>query len=296
MASIYNMNTAEQFELGKIIEFPSVKQEKAKKRSGKKSEVYNYQPDDLVKMMAYLEQTENWIHWLIVAVQCNTARRISDTLALRWSNIYNPATGNYRTEIEIAEKKTGKVGTPAINDAVKQAIGRYISETNCDPSKDNYSHFVFEQLSGNFKGKVITPAGHRKALKKAAQAVGIEYNVGTHSARKTFGAMSRSLHPNDYDSMEILATTYNHSSERVTKRYIGLTKEKVNQYYEDFGAAFTEMLAGKMELSKDGKPTATLEISDLRDIVGFAYDLCNDGVEKADAVAMMMDLIHSAAK
>ena len=185
MASIYNMNTAEQFGLGQIIEFPSVKQEKAKKRSGKKSEVYNYQPDDLVKMMAYLEQTENWIHWLIVAVQCNTARRISDTLALRWSNIYNPATGNYRTEIEITEKKTGKVGTPAINDAVKQAIGRYISETNCDPSKDNYSHFVFEQLSGNFKGKVITPAGHRKALKKAAQAVGIEYNVGTHSARKT---------------------------------------------------------------------------------------------------------------
>ena len=293
MANIYNINTAEKF--GEVIDFPFVQEKPKKKKTGKKSEVYNYQPDDLARMITFFANNNNWIHWLIVIMQCNTARRISDTLALRWADLINPA-GNFRTEIEIAEKKTGKVGTPKINKEVRKAVERYISETGCDPSRDGYSHPVFEQLSGNYKGKVITPAGHRKALKKAAEAVGIEYNVGTHSARKTFGAMSRSLHPNDHDSMEILSTTYNHSSERITKRYIGLTKERVNQYYDDFGRAFGEILSGKLEVSDKGNPTVTLDISDLREIIGFAYDLAGDGVNKIDAVSMMMDLIHSAAK
>ena len=293
-----HINTAEKY--GEVIEFPRMESTPKKKTSGKRSEVYNYQLADLHKMMSHFEESGQWIHWLILAIGCNTGRRIGDILKMKWSDIFNQR-GGYRAEIQITEQKTGKFSSPPVNDALKAVIAKYIEMTGCEPSKDCYSHFVCEQLSGNYKGRVVSRSGHLKALKKAAEAVEIEYNVGTHSARKTFGAVSKSIHPHDADSMEILSTAYNHSSERITKRYIGLTRERINQYYADFGRVFSDTLAGKLETTTDGKTVIGVDIGDLRSIIRFAYEAGmdnkdNDKDEEMETIAMLMDLIHSAAK
>lgn len=288
------MNTAlvlnQEMENGNVIQFPTPKKNSNKKK-GAKSEVQPFEVNDIKMMTKYFEDNKMWTQYLLFTVGCNMARRVGDTLTLTWEHFYNPATGNFRTDIlEITEDKTDKLANPRINKAVRDAILKYIAETGCDPSENGYKNHVFTQLTGTHKGNVITSDGYRKALKKAAVAVGIEYNVGTHSPRKTFGMVSRMLHPNDYDSMELLQTIYNHSDTKTTKHYIGLTKKKIDQYYDDMGTFFGDYVTGDKEYKQSmQKPTITLEWADLRDVLG----MLTGDVEQLNAA---IDLLEQLAK
>lgn len=255
-----------------VIDLPITKNETNKKR-GRKSEVYPFQLEDVKKMINYFEDHDMWIQYLLFIMGCNMARRIGDTLSLTWEHIYNPVSGKMRDDIlEIAEDKTDKLANPRINKAVREAIAKYIEKTGCDVTRNNYHEYIFMQLSGTHMGSVITSDGYRKSLKKAAEAIGITYNVGTHSPRKTFGMLSRMIHPNDYDSMELLQTIYNHSDAKTTKHYIGLTKQKVDQYYDDMGEFFGDYVTGdKVYQDVSDKPVISIEVADLRDVIAMAY-------------------------
>lgn len=284
-----------------IVEFPVKKKSVSNKKKGCKSEVYPFELDDMKKMLAYFENNEMWLHYLLFTFGCNMARRVGDTLNLTWEHIYNPQTGVMRNDIlEITEDKTDKLANPRINSACRNAIEKYITHTGVDVTKNNYHEFVFLQLSGTHKGTVITSDGYRKALKKAANAIGITYNVGTHSARKTFGKMSRMLHPNDYDSMELLQTIYNHSDTKTTKHYIGLTKEKVDQYYDDFGSFFDDYVTGDKEYKGvSNKPVISIEVADLRDVISMAYFKDKEHVDAQKAVEdinEIMSIVDSLKK
>lgn len=273
------------------------------KKKGKKSEVYPFEIADMRKMIRYFMEKEMWIHYLGFTLSCNMARRVSDMLSLKWINFFDE-NGKMREDIlEICEKKTDKLANPKINSACKSAIETYIKKTKCNVGENGFENPVFMQLSGTHKGRVLSSDGYLKAIKKAAKAVGVEYNVGTHSPRKTFGMLSRMLHPSDYDSMEILQTVYNHSSTKTTKSYIGLTKKKINKYYDDMGDFFEEYIVGDEEFVIEGdKPTVTLDSRDLRDIVKFAYESGRrnnksmDSVTHIDSINSIMDMIESFKK
>ena len=284
--------TALRIDEVKVIKMPErVKVVKpAPKKHGKKSEVYPYELDDLKNMITYFEDNNMWLHYLLLVMGVNTARRVGDLLSLTWEHIYDPRNGKIRDEmLDFVEDKTDKLASPRINSAVREAIEKYIAKTGCVPAKNNYHEYVFMQLSGTHAGKVVSDDGHRKALKKAADAVGISYNVGTHSARKTFGKMSRMLHPNDYDSMELLQTIYNHSDTKVTRRYIGLTKEKVNQYYDDMGKLFNDYVVGDNEYkAESGKTVVSVDITDLRQLISLAVA---EGMNVGDE-SQMLDVVN----
>lgn len=279
--NIWN-DTEERTGYSSIIEFHRQEKKANNKKKGRKSEVYPFQLEDMKKMIEYFEENEMWLHYLLFILGCNMARRVGDTLNLTWEHLYNPQTGKIRDEIlEIVEDKTDKLANPRINSACKKAIEKYIEKTGVKPEKNDYHEYVFMQLTGTHRGTVITGDGYRKALKKAADAIGITYNVGTHSTRKTFGMISRMIHPNDYDSMELLQTIYNHSDTKTTKHYIGLTKEKVNQYYDDMGGFFDDYVTGDKEYKEvSDKPVISIEVSDLRDIIAMAY---SEGQRNANA-------------
>lgn len=257
------------------------------KKKGIKSEVYPFQIEDMKKMISYFEENEMWQCYLIFIMSCNMARRIGDTISLTWEHVFYPENGNMRADLlDIVEDKTDKIANPRINSACRNAINMYIDKTGVNPSDNGYKNKIFIQTSGNYKGKPLTADGYRKALKKAAAAVGIEYNVGTHSPRKTFGMMSRMLHPNDYDSMELLQTIYNHSDTKTTKQYIGLTKQRVDAYYEDMGSFFDNYITGeKIYNDIAPKPVINLDANDLRDVITAAYKAGKENAKNSDAMA-----------
>lgn len=223
---------------------------------------------------------------------------------LTWEHFFYPSTGIMRNDLlEIIEDKTDKLANPHINSACKKAILLYIEKTGIDPSENGYKNYVFVQTTGNYKGRVITDDGYRKGLKKAAVAVGIEYNIGTHSPRKTFGMISRMLHPNDYDSMELLQTIYNHSDAKTTNRYIGLTKKKVDTYYDDMGLFFDEYITGNGTYTEvSAQPVVSIDTNSLRDIIKEAYRAGADNAHKTDpvihieAINKIMQMIEGVTK
>lgn len=274
------------------------------KKKGRKSEVYPFEIKDMQKMINYFIDNEMWIHYLAFTLSCNMARRVGDMLSLRWNNFFDPRTGNFRQDIlEIKEQKTDKLANPKINLACRNAIQLYIEKTGCDVTKDNYSVPVFMQLSGTHKGTVLSDSGYLKAIKRVAGKIGIEYNVGTHSPRKTFGMMSRMLHPSDYNSMELLQTIYNHRDTKTTNHYIGLTKKEVDKYYDDMGSFFEEYVVGGKEYAIQGdKPMVTLDSNDLRDVIRTAYEMGRNSADAKDAmihvdnINTIMELIENFKK
>lgn len=254
------------------------------KKKGKKSEVYHLEVEDMKKIAKYFLDKELWLCYLTFVLSCNMARRIGDTLSLTWEHIFNPSTGLMRENLmEIAEDKTDKLANPRINSACRSAINLYIEKTHCDPSKNRYKNPVFMQLSGNYKGRVMSDSCYRKNIKKAAADCGITYNVATHSPRKTFGMMNRMLHPGDYDSMEILQTIYNHSDTKTTKHYIGLTKQKIDAYYNDMGTFFDDYITGDKEFTTvSSTPIISIDTNDLRDVLKAAYEAGKTNANEQD--------------
>lgn len=273
------------------------------KMQGKSSEVYAFELDDAKRILEYFKYKEAWGHYLIFVFSCNLARRIVDILKFNWNDLINPVTGEIRPQVEIIEQKTKKNAKVHINSACREAIGVYIHETGIDPSENNYSNKVFVQIKGGYKGRVITDEGYRKALKNAAQNCGIQYNVGTHSGRKTAGKVLIETHPEDVRNISIIQSLLNHSNQNTTMRYIGKTKEMEVQYLEDLGEEFTKYVFGSETYdSSDNSPIVHLDINDLREIIKAAYAIGATNADNTDpcvhidAVNQLMQLVDSKKK
>ena len=268
----------------------TVEPKKESARKGKSCEVYPFEISEIKPMMDKFAEKDRWTHYLLFVIGINMARRCGDSLKLRWRNIFDPATGNFREDMEtIKEEKTDKYSRPHINKAVREAVTLYCEKTGCNPSDDNYNRFIFVQLHGTHKGNVLTEDGYLKALKKTAAEIGITRNIGTHSTRKTFGKITMMLHPGDDSAKSLLQEIYNHSDEKTTNRYIGLTKEKADQFYNDMGDFFCDYVTGdKKYIKKDENPRVILDSNDLRDIIRMALEMDNT-IENFNEILNLVD-------
>ncbi|NLC65599.1 MAG: tyrosine-type recombinase/integrase, partial [Clostridium sp.] len=86
--------------------------------------------------------------------------------------------------------------------------------------------YIFKSRESS--NKPITRQQALNILKDAANAVGIEDNVGTHTLRKTWGyhAWKQGF------STALIMETLNHSNLNMTKRYLGIRQDDINALYE----------------------------------------------------------------
>lgn len=123
--------------------------------------------------------------------------------------------------VEMVPKKTArynkKVVVP-INKDLNKLIQEYIKD------KDD-TDWMFPSRK---KGYSITREQVYRILNEAAAAVGITDNIGCHSMRKTFGYW----HYYYNHDIRLLMDIFNHSSEEVTLRYIGVSEEKKRESME----------------------------------------------------------------
>lgn len=190
-----------------------------------------------------------------------------------------------------------------INSVCREAINLYIEKTGCNVAAENYSMPVFMQLTGNFKGAVISDSAYLKALKKAGNVIGIEYNIGTHSTRKTFGMITKMLHPADGFATSTLQYMFNHSREQITLNYIGITKERIDGYLNDMGDFFSDYIIGEKEYKEEsGTPIVSLDVNDLRDVIKATYKAGKNNASESnamihiDAITEIMRMIEELQK
>jgi integrase len=142
----------------------------------------------------------------------NTGLRVSDLLPLKVSDVRD------RTHVLIIEKKTRKKKRFPIL-ALQNEIVRFTN--GMKPNE-----YLFASRKGN--GPITSTQAYR-SLTKAANMIDRE-DIGTHTMRKTFGYHYYKRTKDIVTLMEI----FNHSAPSITKRYIGITQDEIDQSLKDF--------------------------------------------------------------
>lgn len=143
----------------------------------------------------------------------NTGLRVSDILPLKVKDVKG------KTHVVIKEKKTSKTKRFFINEGLRNEIATYIKGLNDED-------ILFPSRKGNAP---ISPTQAYRTLVKAAEMIDRD-DVGTHTMRKTFGYH----YYRRTKDIAFLQDIFNHSAPSITKRYIGITQDEIDETLKGF--------------------------------------------------------------
>lgn len=169
-------------------------------------------PDIISDIKVYLKAT-NERNYILFLTGINTGLRISDILKLRVRDVKG-------THISIREKKTNKEKRILITPELKRELNFYID------GKPEHE-FLFKS-----RQRFNSPIGRSMAY-KILQQVADEFKlseIGCHTLRKTFGYW----HYKQYKDIAMLMTHFNHTSEKITLRYIGELQDSMDTALKRF--------------------------------------------------------------
>ena len=155
-------------------------------------------------------------NYLLFTLGLNTALRVGDLLALRVEDVVDE-NGEVREFVTLREKKTGKDARIKLNEAAAEAIDFYLSSAKPKPTD-----WLFESRR---TGEPITRIQAYRLINDWARDVGITDRIGTHSLRKSWGYQARKAGV----PLELIQAKLGHSSPGVTRRYIGITADEIEQ-------------------------------------------------------------------
>ncbi|MFI0952384.1 tyrosine-type recombinase/integrase [Streptomyces sp. NPDC021086] len=167
-----------------------------------------------IRKKADIERMKKSLHGrdlLLFIVGINSALRISDILALK--------VGDLRGKDYIGtEIKTGKTKRFEINNSIKRAVKELVPTDAMD------TDWLFPSRKGD---KAISRVQAYRILNAAADRAGLNIEMGTNTMRKTFSYFAYKAGVD----LSQLMTILNHSSQRETLKYIGITQEQTDDVY-----------------------------------------------------------------
>jgi len=140
--------------------------------------------------------------------------RISDILKLRVCDVKG------KDRINIREKKTSKQKIFPINPILKKEIKVYCEGKNLNQ---------YLVLSREGKNKPLGRVRAYQIMKDVGSLFDIP-DLGTHTLRKSFGY----YHYKQYKDIALLQIMFNHSSQHITLKYIGIEQENINKSIKNF--------------------------------------------------------------
>lgn len=153
---------------------------------------------------------------LLFTIGVNSGLRSQDLLALRVKDIRGKNVGE---RVSVREKKTGKENVIVINKEIADCLNAYL-----EASRAEDKHFLFRSRKGaNYP---ITTYRVTGLVKSWARSINLRGNFGAHTLRKTFCYIQR-MHFGV--SWEVLSKRLNHSSPSITRRYLGVQDEEVEE-------------------------------------------------------------------
>ena len=187
--------------------------------------------------------------FLLFEIGINTGLRISDIVRLRKKHV----CGDW---IETVEQKTGKRTRIPLNTQIRQIIQ--------DRCRDmDMEDLLFPSRVTIGDGTVQMPMTRRTAyndIRQIAEMFGLGDHIGCHTMRKTFGYW----HYKKNKDLELLREWFNHTSQAVTRRYIGMDENERQKSVQGFnpGGAVYQPRGPVSRGKSDTKPEA-LKIKNL---------------------------------
>lgn len=208
--------------------------------AGVSSEVYPFTTEEEIKAMINVfnkhideapDDDKRWIarrNKMLFLIGINLGIRASDLCGLKYSFFMNE-DGTFKDFYSLQPKKTRKTKKFVklyFNQTVKKAIADYIEEY---PIED-IDGYLFKSREGDSH---IKEKSLGRIIKKAAEEVGIERNICSHSLRKTFGYHIWHNAEDKEKALVMLMTIFNHSSIAMTKKYIGIMDEEIESVFNE---------------------------------------------------------------
>lgn len=170
--------------------------------------------DRIEAMKKYLKEKSDR-NYILFVLGINSGLRISDILNLRVRDVKNKMT------FVIIEQKTDKRKEIQMTPVLRREIRKYVEDKEID-------EYLFRSREG--VNRPISRSMAYKILRDAAEYVGLE-GIGTHTLRKPFGYHFYQK----YKDVVMLMDLFNHTEEKTTLRYIGVTQDALNEAMEKFG-------------------------------------------------------------
>ena len=186
---------------------------KIKSTGNKKGQEVRYiNSNDIIRLKEYFRDNNKIIILSIFNIGLNTGLRISDILNLKFEDIN-------KNRAKIEEIKTGKSKVIYFNKVCMQSIKELKKYYKSKKIKCN--SFLFK--SSFNPNNSISYSAVIPYLRKAKLDLKIEYEIGTHSLRKTWGYAVYKKTKN----IGLLMIAFNHSSPKITLRYIGIEEDDI---------------------------------------------------------------------
>ena len=168
---------------------------------------------------------------VMFALGIYTGRRISDLVKLNVRDIAHIDRKGRLCVLErlvLQEQKTGKFADLMIHPKVRRILSKYLRQRR--KYSESLGALLNEPLLKSRKARRdgqyrITKRHALRVLAKAARACGLDYKIGTHSLRKTFGYIQHQKET----SIELIQRMLNHSSPEITLSYIGITRDDMDE-------------------------------------------------------------------
>ncbi|WP_070138153.1 tyrosine-type recombinase/integrase [Crocinitomix algicola] len=175
----------------------------------------------MLGLLAQLKKDKKWQDYLLICIGSYLGLRASDLLNLKWDDILGKST------LELKEGKTGKSRSIRINPNCLNAV-EFV--WNHQPKKHFHTidHFIFV----NRRGKKISLQYINRRLKTIFEEYKVKTdNPSTHTLRKTFGRRVYEMDDQSERSLIMLSMIFSHSNIAITKRYLGITQEEIQDVY-----------------------------------------------------------------
>lgn len=171
----------------------------------------------------------------IFTLGINTNLRASDLLLIKVGQVRNLQVGDH---FRVRESKTGKDKNITINKTVYDAISNLLS----DMKDANDEELLFQSRNGKQR-KIIMKNGRETRMplpneisvptlnamvKGWCSEINLKGNYGSHTLRKTFGYIHRTVFNTDIPT---LMTMFNHSTQKQTLTYLGIQPSEIKDAY-----------------------------------------------------------------
>lgn len=176
--------------------------------------------DSMLSLVQKLYRDGNYRMSLLIGCGAFFGLRISDLRELTWSQLLDSET------ITLNETKTGKRRTIKVNENYRKHI---LDCYNALGIKDRSEKAFLSR-----KGTIYSVQQVNRLLKDIKARYGLRVDhFSTHSLRKTFGRRVVEQAGTQSEMALIkLSEIFNHASPMVTRRYLGLRTQELNEVYD----------------------------------------------------------------
>ncbi|MCX2741462.1 tyrosine-type recombinase/integrase [Pontibacter anaerobius] len=177
--------------------------------------------NDMLGLLHHLKRDQKLKEYLVIATGCYLGLRAKDLLSLKWEDLLD------KESLTITESKTQKKRHLTINQNLTEIL-LYVKSRLEEIGRFNREDYLFR----NRRGGRYTIQHLNGLLKDTFSHYRVKVqNSSSHTLRKTFGKRVWEMDGKSERSLIYLSEIFSHSSIAITKRYIGIVQQDIQNIY-----------------------------------------------------------------